>query len=352
MNIHHACFAELRFETLLAPKQERLFYSTLHPISTPSQLQDLCNIGGLDDQHFWSCCIPASRKRVIQEHVFSLLQSCNSKTNLVQIHSQVVLNGLSHKNNIITKLLSFYAAFGKLQHAHKLLIKIDNPSTAVWNHMIRGYTRSRTPWKSVQYYNQMVSTESEPDEFTYSFLLSACAQGGLVREGEQVHATVLAKGYCSDVFVNTNLINFYSNGGGVEQARHVFDDMTQRSVVSWNSILAGYVRCGDFDAAGKVFEEMPYRNVVSWTTMIVGCAHNGKSEQALLLFGQMRRARVEFDHVALVAALSACAELGDLKLGRWVHCLSSVYQDVSENNCVLDYHHHGFCKTRSWEGSS
>ncbi|XP_004496313.1 pentatricopeptide repeat-containing protein At4g21065-like [Cicer arietinum] len=78
-------------------------------------------------------------------------------------------------------------------------------------------------------------------------------------------------------------------------------------------------RCGDFDAAGKVFEEMPYRNVVSWTTMIVGCAHNGKSEQALLLFGQMRRARVEFDHVALVAALSACAELGDLKLGRWVH---------------------------------
>ncbi|MCI15110.1 pentatricopeptide repeat-containing protein, partial [Trifolium medium] len=60
--------------------------------------------------------------------------------------------------------------------------------------MIRGYASSHTPWKSVQYYNQMVSTESEPDGFTYSFLLSACVRGGLVREGEQVHAIVLAKG--------------------------------------------------------------------------------------------------------------------------------------------------------------
>ncbi|CAK8563197.1 unnamed protein product [Lathyrus sativus] len=282
--------------------------------------------------------VPATGKRVIQEHVFSLLQSCNSETNIAQIHSQVVLNGLSHKNNIIAKLLSFYTASGKLQHAHKLFEKIDNPNTTVWNHMIRGYASSHTPWKSVQFYNQMVSTESEPDGFTYSFLLSACVRGELVKEGEQVHATVLAKGYCSDVFVNTNLINFYANQGGVEQARHVFDDMTQRSVVSWNSILAGYVRCCDFDAARIFFDKMPQKNVVSWTTMIAGCAQNGQSKQALLLFDQMRRARVELDQVALVAALSACAELGDLKLGRWIHWYVKMRQkepSVRLNNALM-----------------
>jgi len=185
--------------------------------------------------------------------------------------------------------------------------------------MIRAYAGSITPWKSVQYYSQMVLNDSEPDGFTYSFLLSACVRGGLVREGEQLHGIVLAKGYGSDIFVNTNLINFYVDCGGVEQARYVFDDMTQRSVVSWNSLLAGYVKCGDFDAARKVFEEMPVRNVVSWTTMISGCAQNGQCVEALSLFGQMRRARVELDQVVLVAVLSACAELGDLKLGRWIH---------------------------------
>lgn len=264
--------------------------------------------------------VPATGKRAIQEHIFSLLQTCNNtETNILQIHTQVILNGLSHKNNIIAKLLSFYAASGKLQHAHKLFIQIHNPKTTVWNHMIRAYASSITPWKSVQYYNQMVLNACEPDGFTYSFLLSACVRGGLVREGEQLHGIVVAKGYCSDVFVNTNLINFYADCGGVEQARYVFDDMTQRSVVSWNSLLAGYVKCGDFDAARNVFEEIPVRNVVSWTTMIAGYSQNGKCVEALSLFGQMRRARVELDQVVLVAVLSACAELGDLKLGRWIH---------------------------------
>ncbi|XP_057422335.1 pentatricopeptide repeat-containing protein At5g66520-like [Lotus japonicus] len=263
--------------------------------------------------------VPASGRRSIQQHVFTLLQSCNNIQNLIQIHSQVVLNGLSQKTNIITKLLSFYIASDQLQHAHKLFSTIDNPSTTVWNHIIRGYARSHTPWKSVECYRQMVSTEAEPNGFTYSFLLSACVRGGLLREGEQVHGIVLVKGYCSNVFVETNLINFYAGRGGVEQARHVFDGMGQRSVVSWNSILAGYVSCGDFDGARRVFDEMPIRNVVSWTTMIAGCAQKGRCKQALSLFGEMRRARVELDQAALVAALSACAELGDLKLGRWIH---------------------------------
>lgn len=262
--------------------------------------------------------VPANGKRVVQEHLLFLLQNCNSVNALIQIHTQVLLNGLSHKNILIAKLLSFYIASGHLRHAHHLFSKMDNPTTTVWNHVIRGYARSHMPWKSIQCYSHMLSAEVLPDVVTYSSLLSACARGGLEKEGEQLHAMVLVKGYCSNVFVDTNLINFYARHDGVQRARHVFDDMAERSVVSWNSILVGYVRCGDFDGAIRVFDAMPCRNVVSWTTMVAGCAQNGKCRQALLLFGEMRRARVELDQVALVAALSACAELGDLKLGRWI----------------------------------
>ncbi|KAK3042758.1 hypothetical protein RJ639_000816 [Escallonia herrerae] len=95
--------------------------------------------------------------------------------------------------------------------------------------------------------------------------------------------------------------------------------MTERSVVSWNSMLAGFVRCVDFDGARRVFDQMPERNVVSWTTMVSGYAQNGRCKQALALFCEMQRARVELDQVTLVAALSACAEIGDLKMGRWIH---------------------------------
>ncbi|XLR30451.1 hypothetical protein HN51_050320 [Arachis hypogaea] len=112
-----------------------------------------------------------------------------------------------------------------------------------------------------------------------SFLLSACARGGLVGEKEQVHCKVLVKGYYYNVFVETSWVNFYAVCGSVKKACYVFDEMNQKNVVTWNTMLAGYVRCGDFDGAIRVFDEMPCRNVVSWTTMVTGCACGGKCKQ-------------------------------------------------------------------------
>ncbi|KAM1340401.1 hypothetical protein ACFX2H_038803 [Malus domestica] len=261
--------------------------------------------------------------RALQQHLFSLLQSCNSIKKLTQIHTQITIHGLTQKSYILVRILSLYVASGCLDHARKVFENVENPSTTVWNQMIRGHARSETPRKSVELYKRLVGSEAEADGFTYSYVLSACARSGLVREGEQVHGRVLGSGFDSNLFVQTSLVNLYATGGGsaggVEYARRVFDGMRERSVVSWNSLLVGYIRCRDVDGARRIFDEMPERNVVSWTTMIAGCAQSGRCKQALSLFGQMRRAGVELDQVALVAALSACAEIGDLKLGRWIH---------------------------------
>ena len=265
---------------------------------------------------------PKRSSRAIQQHLFSLLQSCNTLKKLSQIHAQIFINGFTQKNYILVKLLSFYVASDNLKHALGVFENIENPSATIWNQMVRGHARSETPGKSIELYNRMVAAEAEPDGFTYSFLLSACARAGLLREGEQVHGRVLANGYCSNLFVQTNLVNLYTAGGGASGVRYaqiVFDEMDGRTVVSWNSLLSGYIRCGDIDGARRIFDEMPEKNVISWTTMISGCAKNERCRQALSLFGEMRRAHVELDQVALVAALSACAELGNLNLGRWIH---------------------------------
>ncbi|KAM2393238.1 hypothetical protein ACFX1X_036618 [Malus domestica] len=110
--------------------------------------------------------------------------------------------------------------------------------------MIRGHAWSETPRKYVELYKRLVGLEAEANGFSYS-------------------------GF----------------GGGVEYARLVFDGMRDRSVASWNSLLAGYVWCQDVDGAQRIFNEISKWNVVSWTTMIVGCSQNGRYKQALSLFG-------------------------------------------------------------------
>ncbi|XP_042499489.1 pentatricopeptide repeat-containing protein At5g66520-like [Macadamia integrifolia] len=260
--------------------------------------------------------------RAKQQYLFSLLQCCKRSKELTQIHSQIVVNGFSQKNYILAKLLSFCVTSGNLLHAQQAFDQIMNPSTIVWNQMIRGYALSETPQKSFQFYNQMGAAETKPDGFTFLFLLNACTGPSYLKEGEQLHGRIMSNGLCSNVFVQTNLVNMYITAGGVAgvlKARKVFDEMTQRNVMTWNSMLSGYFRRGDVKTAQEFFYDMPERNAVSWTTMIAGYTKTGKCKQALALFYEMRKAQVEVDQVVLLAALSACAELVDLKTGRWIH---------------------------------
>ncbi|GAB2223881.1 hypothetical protein Droror1_Dr00004625 [Drosera rotundifolia] len=99
----------------------------------------------------------------------------------------------------------------------------------------------------------------------------------------------------------------------------MFNEMCERNVAIRNTLMAGCFVSGDVEGVGRVFDEMPERNVVSWTMMVSGCAKHGRCVRALELFQKMRRCGFGLDQVALVSALSACAELGDLELGRCIH---------------------------------
>ena len=46
-------------------------------------------------------------------------------------------------------------------------------------------------------------------------------------------------------------------------------------IVSWDCLLDGYVKVGDLHSARKVFDEIPERDVVYWTTMLMGYSNAG-----------------------------------------------------------------------------
>lgn len=50
----------------------------------------------------------------------------------------------------------------------------------------------------------------------------------------------------------------------------MFDGFSEKDLVSWNSMLGGYVWCGEMENAQNMFDEMPERDVVSWSIMIDG----------------------------------------------------------------------------------
>ncbi|KAI3920613.1 hypothetical protein MKW92_031177 [Papaver armeniacum] len=149
------------------------------------------------------------------------------------------------------------------------------------------------------------------DEFTYSFLFTAI---GVFIEGRRT-------GSCKDF---TKQVNMYAVVGGDNGSAMACGKMTQRSVATCNLMLSLHFRSGRVDEAQIFFEEIPEKNVVSWTTMISGYAGSGRCELALMLFGGMQRAGIELDQVAMVAALSASKGSDGTNLQQSVSLISAV----------------------------
>lgn len=196
----------------------------------------------------------------------------------------------------------------------------------------------------------MLSASVLPDKYTFTFALKSCGNFSGVEEGRQIYGHVLKTGFGGDLFIQNTLIHLFASCGCIEEARNLFDRMVERDVVSWNALLSAYVERGLMELARQLFDEMPERNaeswnfmisgyvgigmlkeawavfdeipvknVVSWNAMITGFAHAGCFSEVLALFDDMQQVGVIPDNCTLVNVLSACAHIGALSQGEWVH---------------------------------
>lgn len=95
-----------------------------------------------------------------------------------------------------------------------------------------------------------------------------------------------------------------------------------------------YAKCGDLDAAAQVFEKMTERDVVSWTSIIDGYVDCDRSTEALQLFGRMQNGSVVPNDATVVAILRACANAGALSVGQRVHQIVNESKLNSKANVI------------------
>lgn len=255
------------------------------------------------------------------EHNLSSLHGCSKEVELKQIHARMLKTGLMQDPHAMTKFLSFCISSSRFSsYAMNVFDGFDRPDTFLWNLMIRGFSCSDEPEMSLLLYHRMRSCSSPHNAYTFPFLLKACSNLSAFQETTQIHAQVTKLGYGNDVYAVNSLINSYTVTGNFELARLLFDRIPKPDHVSWNSVIKGYAKAGKMGAALTLFRKMPEKkNVISWTTMISGYVQAGMNKEALQLFHEMQNSDVEPDNVSLANALSACAQLGALEQGKWIH---------------------------------
>ncbi|KAF3456707.1 hypothetical protein FNV43_RR01361 [Rhamnella rubrinervis] len=262
------------------------------------------------------------------ENVFvPTLRNCTKMAELKKIHAHIVKLPLSQSNFLVTKMLDVCDYNGEVGYARLLFQQVFEPNVFLFNAMIRVYTHNDVNSLALTLYKQMLRhplSENPifPDKFTFPFVVKSCA-GLLCQDlGRQVHAQLCKFGPKSHSITDNALIDMYTKCDNLTDAQKVFENMDERDAISWNCLLSGHVKLGQMRRARTLFEEMPNKTIVSWTAMISGYTRIGCYAEALGIFRQMQMLGIEPDEISIVSVLPACAQLGALEVGKWIHIYS------------------------------
>lgn len=218
---------------------------------------------------------------------------------LRQLHAKLIRNGEIRDKLAAGKLLSKIALSDKssnLSYTKAVFSQIRQPlNIFIWNSMIRGYAHSPFPAQAVVLYRQMLLQGYTPNNYTYPFLLKASTQLTDLRLGLTIHGTIIRRGFdesAVDPFILTSLVNLYATSGSLEIAHKLFDSCPISDVTCWNALIKGYIHRGSYLEAINVFRRM----------------HSSSSLHS-----------IQPDEITMLNVVSACAHLGALDMGRWIH---------------------------------
>ncbi|XP_075520473.1 putative pentatricopeptide repeat-containing protein At1g56570 isoform X1 [Primulina tabacum] len=225
-----------------------------------------------------------------------------------QIHATVVKHGFNSSIPVMNSVLDMYSQCVGLSEAYLCFLEMVERDIITWNTLIAGYEKSH-PFVVLNLYTLLELEGLTPNHFTFTSVVASVANIAVLSCGEQVHGRVLIRGLCNDVGTANALIDMYA-------------------------------KCGSIVNSCKIFDEMRDKNVVSWTSMMIGYGSHGYGKNAVQLFDQMIQSGVNPDRLVFVAVLNACSHAGLVDEGlRYFKSMIAHYKIIPDQEiygCVVD----------------
>ncbi|KAF3650319.1 hypothetical protein FXO38_17217 [Capsicum annuum] len=106
-----------------------------------------------------------------------------------------------------------------------------------WTALISGYSQEGHVSQVIHLFLQMLTSGTAPNEFTFATVLASCTSAIGFHFGRQIHCLLVKSPFESHVYVGSSLLDMYAKAGKIHQARHVFDNLPKRDVVSSQATL-------------------------------------------------------------------------------------------------------------------
>ncbi|XP_047338267.1 pentatricopeptide repeat-containing protein At3g05340 [Impatiens glandulifera] len=225
-----------------------------------------------------------------------------------QIHALVWKLGYRFDLYIESALMDMYSKCGTMGNVLRIFDSakmVDDISMTV---VLVGFAQNGFEQEAVEVFRMMVNSGIEIDPNMVSAVLGVFGLDTSLFFGKQIHSLAIKKQFCSNTFVSNGLINMYS-------------------------------KCGDLEDAKKVFNWMSCKNSITWNTMISAFARHGRGLESLELYSKMTK-EIEPTDVTFLSLLHACSHVGLVKKGvEFLNSMIGVYKiapRMEHYACIVD----------------
>ncbi|KAH7353047.1 hypothetical protein KP509_19G076600 [Ceratopteris richardii] len=291
------------------------------------------------------------------------------------VHSDIVQTAVGSDIKIETALVTMYSKAGSIDDAMNVFKSMRDRDLMSCTAMICACAQYGHGIEALKLFEQMICEGIEPNEYTFTSILSVCTSLLDFLQGQKVHAQILSTSSIrGNVFVGAAVVNMYAKCGSIKQAHAVFRSLEKRDVTSWTALITGYAhnmypkaalelfqemqmegfqadivvgnalidlfsKCGNMIDAQNVFDKMLQKDMVSWTALISGYAQQGLNMDAVEVFLKMLRENIYPDEYTVSSILGACVNMSAFIEGMEIHAYAVEFQldsDLFVRNAIVN----------------
>ncbi|CAI8604415.1 unnamed protein product [Vicia faba] len=237
------------------------------------------------------------------------------------LHAQLIVFGAEMNLLLKTALVDMYSKCRGMEDVIKVSNLTPDYDVCLWTTIISGFNQNLQVREAVTAFLDMELSGIRPNNFTYSSLLNGSASILSLHLGEQFHLRVIVIGLEDDLYVGNALVDMYMK--------------CSRSTTN----------------AVKAFRRIALPNVISWTSLIAGFVENGFEEESFQLFAEMQAAGVQPNSFTLTTILGACSKMRSVAPTMMLHghiIKAKADIDIVVGNALVDAYAGGGMTEEAW----
>ncbi|KAJ4843683.1 hypothetical protein Tsubulata_016595 [Turnera subulata] len=245
-------------------------------------------------------------------------------------------------------LMDMYATCSvSMEDAYMVFSGIREKNAVSWTTLVTGYTHRGNGHRALQIFRQMLLEEAELNPYTISIVVRACTSIGSQIYGKQIHTAVIKHGFGTNLPVMNSVLDMYCRCGCLWEGERYFHEMSQKDLISWNTLISGYERSNSIESL-VIFSKMELEgfspNCFTFTSLVAACANLAALHCGQQVHGGIICRGLDGNSALANALIDMYAKCGNVTDSRKIFNDMPCKNLVSWTSMMIGYGAHGFGK--------